>query len=265
MRYLKHYALSIGIVMMLLFALSASAQMNPCNPCGSPGKTFTVDDARNVLTFESKAPLEKIVGTTNQIKATLQVDPNDILKTKAHFEVDLASMKTGIGLRDQHMREKYLETGTYPKAVLKIDKITQASSKRLLDQEPVTVDAEATLKLHGVSRKITLKGVKVTYLKESEATRQKMPGDLLHIEGAFTIRLPDYKVKVPKMLLLKLDENIKVNVDVFATTSPPKSSKNPCNPCGGEAANPCNPCGDTKAGNPCGEKNAGNPCNPCGG
>jgi polyisoprenoid-binding protein YceI len=266
MRRLAVYALVLGVITsMLLTAMSSAAvnPCNPCNPCGAMQNGFTVDDERNVLTFESKAPLEKIVGTTSKITGKMKVDAKDITKDfMVMFEADLASMKTGIGLRDEHMRDNFLETGKYPKATLTVEKLTKVSGKQFIDQKPITVDAQGTLELHGVKKPIALKGVKVTYLKESEATKVKMPGDLLHIEGGFSIKLPDYNIKVPQMIVLKLDENIQTNVDLIATNAPPKATDaaNPCNPCGGKKAeNPCNPCGG-KAG-----KKAENPCNPCGG
>ena len=232
---------------------------NPCNPCAAGAKHFTINDSlgRNVFTFQSKAPLEKIVGTTSKITGYIHVNPEDITKgSMAKFDLDLASIETGIGLRDQHMRDDYLETGKYPKATLKINKIT-ASDKKLQDKKSIKVNAEGTLSLHGVMKPVKLNGVNLTYFKETKDTRGKMPGNLLHIDGGFVIKLPDYNIKVPRMLVLQLDENIKVNVDLIGTTASATAANpcNPCNPCGGKAMNPCNPC------NPCAGKN---PCNPCG-
>jgi polyisoprenoid-binding protein YceI len=243
------YALVLSIIVSMILTSISVAATNPCNPCGAMGRTLYVNDNRNVFTFESKAPLEKIVGTSSKIMGKMQVNPKDITKNMmVKFELDLASMKTGIGLRDEHMRDNFLETAKYPKAVLTVEKLTNVSQKALMDQKPITVDAVGTLELHGVLKPVTIKNVKVTYFKESNATKAKMPGDLLHIEGGFSIKLPDYNIKVPQMIMLKLDENIKVNVDVFATTAMPSSmAANPCNPCvGKKAKNPCNPCSGKK-------------------
>lgn len=268
------HALVLGIITSMIFTSISLAATNPCNPCGAMGKTLYVNDDRNVFTFESKAPLEKIVGTTSKITGKMGVNPKDITQNvMAKFSLDLASMKTGIGLRDAHMRDNFLETAKYPKAVLTLEKLTNVSQKTLMDQKPITVDAVGTLDLHGVKKPVTIKNVKVTYFKESEATKAKMPGDLLHIEGGFSIKLSDYNIKRPQMVLLKLDENILVNIDVFATTASnmglAANPCNPCNPCGGKkAVNPCNPCSGKKAVNPCNPcvgKKAVNPCNPCGG
>ena len=260
------YSLILGVITSLILTSASLAAENPCNPCNPCGmlKTFMVNDDRNTFTFESKAPLEKIVGTTSKITGKIQVNPKDITKgMKATFELDLASMKTGIGLRDQHMQKNFLETDKYPTAILTVDKVTKVSSKELKDQKTITVNAEGTLELHGVKKQIVLKDLKVTYFKESDATKAKMQGDLLAIAGEFSIKLPDYNIKVPKMIILKLDENIKVGVDIIGTTAAMMVANpcDPCNPCGKKAKNPCDPC------NPCSEKakskKAKNPCDPC--
>lgn len=237
---------------------------NPCNPCAAGATLFTIDDDRNTFTFESKAPLEKIIGMSNKIAGRVHLNPNDVTGgSMAKFELDLASMSTGIGLRDEHMRDQFLETDKYPKAVLTIDKVTKASSKTLMDQKPVTLDAKGTLELHGVKNEVQLEGITVTFLKENEDTKARLPGDLIHIDGGFVLKLSDYNIKRPQLVLLKLNDNIKVNVDLFGTTAK-MMTDNPCNPCNPCADNPCNPCNPCAA-NPCNPCNpcAANPCNPC--
>ena len=249
MSKLTRYALILGMITLTIFlSTGAFAADNPCNPCGGKNpcnpcnpcsgmKHFTINDpgGRDVFTFESKAPLEKIVGTTNKIMGHVHVNPTDITKgLMAMFEVDLASIKTGLGLRDQHMRDNFLETGKYPKTTLTVDKVTSVSHKILMDMKSIEVDAEGTLDLHGVKNKVQLKNMTVTYFQESDATKGKMAGDLLIINSSFSVELPDYNIKVPQMIVLKLDKTIKVSVDLTGSTMV-MGSANPCNP--------CNPCG----------------------
>ena len=270
-RFSRH-ALVVGIVTLMILSTGVFAAENPCNPCGGEAtnpcnpcnpcsgmKHFGVDDpgGRDVLTFDSKAPLEKIVGTTSKIMGHIQVNPKDITKgLTASFELDLASLKTGIDKRDEHMRDNFLKTAKYPKAMLTIDKVTKASDKMLMDGKTLTVDAEGTLSLHGVKNAVQLKDITVTYFDESEATKGKMPGDLLIINGGLSLNLPDYNIEVPQFIFLKLAETIKVSVDLTGSTATKGVVSNPCNPCAG--VNPCNPC------NPCAGVNPCNPCNPCG-
>ena len=274
------HALVVGIVTLMILSTGVFAAENPCNPCGGEAtnpcnpcnpcsgmKHFGIDDARgrDVLTFDSKAPLEKIVGTTNKITGHIQVNLKDITKgLTASFELDLASLKTGIDKRDEHMRDNFLETAKYPKAMLAINKVTKASDKMLMDGKTLTVDAEGTLSLHGVKSTVQLKDITVTYFDESEATKGKMPGDLLIINGDLSLNLPDYNIEVPQFIFLKLAETIKVSVDLTGSTATKGVVSNPCNPCAGvNPCNPCNPCAGVNPCNPCNPCAGANPCNPC--
>lgn len=239
---------------------------------------FIVNDpnGRDNVKFESHAPLENIIGLTNQIRGEIEVDPADVAGegTKAKFWVDLASMKTGITLRDRHMRENFLHTDKHPQAVFTLTNITTAEKKELKPGEKAELIADGLFELHGVEKSVRA-AVSVVYLKESDATKAKAPGDLIRIQTHFRLSLPDYEIEVPEMLFIKLDKNVDIDIDAIASTknsldtkAAPVNPCNPCNPCGAKAnpCNPCNPCSGKKANpcNPCGGKKA-NPCNPCGG
>ena len=62
-------------------------------------KTFYIADphGRDTFRFESEAPLETIVGTTNHIRGEVILHPNNAAENlKASFEIDLTTIKTGI-------------------------------------------------------------------------------------------------------------------------------------------------------------------------
>lgn len=185
-------------------------------------KTFFCNDEkkRDVVTFTSKAPLETIVGTTAEIIGLVETDPSDINTTKARFEVDLASLKTGISMRDGHMRDQFLETSTYPKAIFELTKVVKASQQTLEDQKPIDVVAEGNFTVHGVTKQVTIP-LKITYLKESDATKVKGPGDLIKIDAAWNLLLSDYNIARPQFLILKLDDKQKIEISVVASTANP--------------------------------------------
>ena len=70
---------------------SAAPQLEPVNPCHAKfGTVFHIADAmgRNQVTFSSQAPLEDIVGTTNQIVGYLVFDPDKPRHgVRGHFKV----------------------------------------------------------------------------------------------------------------------------------------------------------------------------------
>jgi len=205
-------------VLLMTLIISAAAIAQQANL-----KTFYVNDEmkKDIVTFTSKAPLETIVGRTSEVVGFVTVDPTDIKgSAKGRFEVDLATLKTGISLRDQHMREKYLEVDKYPKAIFDLTGVAEAGSNALEDKKNIDLTLTGNFTIHGVTKSISIPAT-ITYLKESEETKQRLPGDLMHIVVQFNVLLGDYSIKRPQFVILKLDENQRVDIDLFASTGVP--------------------------------------------
>ena len=223
------------------------------------------DNSGNSLTFRLSAPLETIVGTSAGVSGHFSFDPNDVrASSDASFVVDVASFDTGIDMRDEHFRDNFLHTGEYPSAVFTLDRILKSSKKKLKPGESAELEAEGTFDLHGVKRTERVKGV-VTYIEGSDATKGVLPGNILALDASFRIKLADYNIERPQMLVLKVGEEVDINVVSRLTDAPHLlASSGKCSACGGKCnpcgAGKCNPCGDAKC-NPCG----GAKCNPCGG
>jgi polyisoprenoid-binding protein YceI len=184
---------------------------------------FHVNDElkRDIVTFTSKAPMETVVGKTGEIIGFIEVDPTAITNSaKALFEVDLASLETGIGLRDNHMRKQYLEVGKYPKAVFRLTEIKNAEMDTLKDNVPINMTLTGDFTVHGVTKQIDVAAT-VTYLKNSEKTEVRLPGDLLHVVASFDVYLSDHNIKRPQFIILKLDDLQKIHLDFFASTEVP--------------------------------------------
>ena len=189
---------------------------------GEPTKFYVNDELkRDVVTFTSKAPLETVVGKTGDITGYIEVDPDDISgSASAKFEVDLASLKTGIGMRDGHMKEQYLEVDKYPKAVFVLKKIKDAHPNTLKDNVPVDLTLVGDFTVHGVTKEVDIPATAI-YMKESDDTKVRLPGDLLHITATFDVLLSEHNIKRPKFVVLKLDDKQKIDLDFFASTAAP--------------------------------------------
>ncbi len=186
---------------------------------------FKVGDplGRNTVQFRTSAPLEDIVGTTSKVAGRIVVDPDDLKNgdLSAIFEVELASLDTGIALRDTHMRDNFLQTAQHPKAIFSMKRIVRSSKSGLKPNKPVRIVAEGTFSLHGVEKQVRVP-VEVTYLPQSESTMGKLPGNLLRITSQFPVRLSDYDIERPQMLMLKVGEVAQVDLDLFATDATPE-------------------------------------------
>jgi len=121
----------------------------------------------------------------------IKEDGNNIV-----VSVKLDGLATGIDLRDRHMKEKYLETGKYPVAILEVDK----SKLRFPDGAAVNGTTDGRLTLHGVS-----KAVKVSYKADGNKNQAK-------VEGSMRINMKDFKIEVPSYLGVTVKPNVDVEV-----------------------------------------------------
>lgn len=253
----------LTLLLPLLLALSANAQTkNPCNPCSKSGTVFHFKDAmgRNTVTFKSQAPLEDIIGTTNQISGKIAFDPQHPEKgARGEFIVPVASLNTGIPLRDEHLRgADWLDASAYSNIKLEIKEVRNLKAVKV-SSESATYDAIllADFTLRGQTKRLEFPA-RITYLKESALTKSKLPGDLLAARASFDLNLSEFGVTGPKgmdIIGTKVGETIAVEVSLVGSTSLAMAG-NPCNPCGGKTKSPGNPCGDKtqNPGNPCGGK-----------
>jgi len=242
---MKKYS-KFSIVLMFLISISLSAQ------------TFNTEskDARNQASFISDAPFEKIVGVSSGLDATVMINKDDITNSpKGMVKVPISNIKTGIDLRDEHLRSKdWLNAEEYPYAVFHLKGIKNPSSKKLVNGEKVKATLVGTFSVHGKSQEIEVPA-QLTYFKESEQTKARTEGNLLVANAEFSIKLSDYGVKVPMMVVGKVNEEVKISTNFVASDANGGMSPcSACNPCGTkQMEGKCNPCSMKKA----------NPCNPC--
>lgn len=206
-------------------------------------QSFSVDskDGRNQASFISDAPLEKINGLASGLNATVMINANDITqKPMGKVTVPISNIKTGIDLRDEHLRsEMWLNAAKYPNAEFQLTDIKNPSSKSLNDGQRVKAILVGKFSVHGVTKDIEVPAT-LTYFKESDRTKAKAPGNLLVASADFNIKLADYGVKIPDMVVGKVNDEVQINVN-FVASDKNASGNNPCNPCAMDKGK-CNPC-----------------------
>lgn len=143
--------------------------------------------------FLSKASLNEFTGVSSSLNGLVDLDKNLL-----DFFVDLNTVKTGIGLRDRHMRENYLETKKFPFAeftgkIETLPTLTKGQSKEVL--------AKGKFKIHGVEHEIAVPG-KLTMISENE----------IKLEAKFKVLLSDYKIDIPTVVFYELSEEQVVTI-----------------------------------------------------
>jgi polyisoprenoid-binding protein YceI len=186
----------ITCLILTVFAVSARAELYEINP-GEEG---------NLVVFESKAPMESFKGKTKQVSGTIEANLSQLADSlNFRIEVDMASLDTGIGLRNQHMRDNHLETDTYPVAVFSGGLVKSTTTAALSPGTSATVRIAGEMSLHGVTRPLDVDIV--LNLRED---------GVLNIASDFKLNLSDYDIKRPKFLVLKLADEQKIHVEFAA-------------------------------------------------
>lgn len=153
--------------------------------------------ADNSVIFISQAPLESFEGKTSNIDGyvTWQGE-NPADGSEFYFEVDLASLDTGIGLRNRHMRDNYLETEKYPYAVFQgsVSAVTESTA------DSTILTAKGKMTIHGVEKEMEI------------PVTGRIVGDTYTATASFDIDLNDHKIKIPKLMFMKISNIIRINL-----------------------------------------------------
>ena len=164
----------------------------------------------NAVEFTSDAPVEVIHGKTSQITGDISLDDSFKFDAKHPFSivlsVDLASIDTGIDLRNEHMRDNFLETAKYPKAVFKATSIQLKGKPDLSKPQTVKLVSTGEFSLHGVTVKKTVP-LTVDY-KPAEAGKPAR----IRVHGKLSVPLVQHNIKRPEAVLVKLAETVFVDI-----------------------------------------------------
>jgi hypothetical protein len=204
---------------LLSVALAANAQT---------AREFKIDDAwgRDLVQFRTTAPLEEIVGTTNEVTGLVRLDPAAIrgAGTQATFVVDITTIKTGIEMRDGAVH-KALGAPAQKTATFKVTRIKTASAEALAPNVPVQITAEGSFELHGIVKTFDVPAT-LTYVPKGGPFSQMRPGNFVRITSEFDIKLEDFKVdRRGPILVLQVGETAHVTLSAMASDATPEEAE----------------------------------------
>lgn len=191
---------------VLGIALSAVYMGSPARVPPIAAQEYQVDLSReNKVRFVSDAPLEDFEGVTGRIDGFLFLSgeglggETDLGQSEFHFEVDLASLDTGLGLRNRHMRENYLDTDQYPFATF-FGKVARLDGDGGGGYRAIT---RGSFSVHGMEQE-----------REIECSAE-MAGQGLRVRCTFQVLLSDHEIPIPKLMFMKIDEVMELDLDFF--------------------------------------------------
>ena len=139
----------------------------------------------------------KIVGKGSAPHGSFTISKNLV---SGSVSFDLTSLDTGIDLRTNHMKEKYLETGKYHDAKLTL---TQMVLPQDISADHVSVDQvpfTGNLLLHGVEKPV------------SGVAKIEKSGGKVSIAANFNLKVSDYKIAVPTFAGITMADDVQVSV-----------------------------------------------------
>lgn len=176
-------------------------------------KTFKVgagNATQQLAQVQSDTEFEAFSGRTDKVTGTISFDPTKRTGS-ATIKVDVASIDTGIALRNDHMKDKgWLDAAAHPAITFVTTRIQHVSGDRY------RVTGKFTMK--GVTKTITVNAT-VKHIKESKATQDaRFKGDVLQVRTSFDIKLKDYNVTIPAQAKGKVAETVKISLTVYGQT-----------------------------------------------
>lgn len=166
-----------------------------CLPAWSVSQSYMTEAGH--VEFDSSVPLHSFTGTSDHLVGKISFQDSTV-----DFYVDVNTLKTGIGKRDNDMLST-LEADKHPFAEF-FGKLSSEVDLNSSEPQEVTVDGEFTV--HGVTNDITIDG---TLEKTAEG---------LKVKAAWKMSLEDYEIEPPGILFYRVSDNIDVSI---SATLPP--------------------------------------------
>jgi len=142
--------------------------------------------------FTSSVPLHTFTGTSSQLNGLIDFDKNLV-----DFYIDLQTLDTGNGRRDQDMYST-LNVEDHPFAEFTGELTTEFNQNSETAQN---VSVEGDFTVNGVTREISVDG---------ELT---LNGDVLKLSAGWIINITDYDIEPPGILFYKVDEEMDINIE----------------------------------------------------
>ncbi len=220
---MKKYRSLLTLASLGLLLSGGAANAHRLMSATSVVETITLNDKvnKNQMVWISEAPLENIKGATDGVTGTFTFDPSDVSKIRGSISTMTKMMKTGNATRDNHLwSAEWLDANHHPEISFTITSVEGVKTTG----NNSTATAIGNFTMHGVTKRVSVP-FKLTYVPESDKTRQRAPGDLVMINADFTISLKDFKVAGQEGTVgSKVGEVIKINAQLFGNATKKVSS-----------------------------------------
>lgn len=201
---LQRHRAGVTAALLALAALAALGALSTTAASAATARWEIVPGDGSRVQFTSKAPLETFHGRTKQVGGGCSIDVDSLAgDVELEVAVEMASFDTGLGKRNQHMRENHLHTDRFPRSWLRGGTIRSSTAPGLPVGGTVSVEFVGELELHGIRRPVVF-----------NIRLSRPSADTIEATAEFPVRLADHEITRPQVLMLKLADEQRVRVDL---------------------------------------------------
>jgi polyisoprenoid-binding protein YceI len=177
----------------------------------------TISGKEKQVEFTSDAPFEDIVGWSNQVEGGADLGPTEqpAKLSRASWRLPVASMRTGIATRDQHISDaEWLDAKNYPD--IRYDLRDVRDVKEVPGGPGRTFEGTLVgdVTVRGVLRRVEARGALITILPKDEAPAD-IGAPMLRVRADLAVRLSEHGVKNTTLAAgRKVADEITIKVDV---------------------------------------------------
>ena len=142
----------------------------------------------------SKESFEPIKATNNNSVSIIDTDNGNIAAL-----IYIKDFEFRLGLMQEHFNENYMYSSKFPKSTF--EGVIQNFNFEKLENNYTNFIIEGEIEIKGVKKNI------------STVAEIKKTVEGIDLNTSFDIKLSDFKVKIPRLVFKKIDENVKVNLN----------------------------------------------------
>lgn len=148
---------------------------------------YVLDPESSRVWFEASASTGSFRGEAERVRGWAELADTTYTRARGEVEVEVATLRTGISLRNQHLRDE-MEVDRYPLVRFRLDRVeAQRGAAEGATRRAVV--------LHGT---LTIKETPRSVQIPATASQR---GDTLRVRGRSLIRLSDFGIQPPSRLL----------------------------------------------------------------
>jgi polyisoprenoid-binding protein YceI len=181
-------------------------------PTSTPAaRAYRIDPARSSASYRVREEfldargLFTAVGNSKGVSGELWVDLASPGSSRiGEIVVDVSRLESDDRDRDNALRNAYLESRRFPRATFKNAALSRLP-ERVVPGQPFTFRMEGDLTAHDVTQRVGW---------DVEA---KLVGDELQAKATTKVKLSDFRIDVPSLLMLKAEDEAELAIEIVAT------------------------------------------------